>query len=63
MPSRRGLQSGRIYYLSTTTNELLKIDLVVGKIVERVPTSGMLGNLIWHRDRVVSQSVNTLTVF
>ena len=63
MPSGRGFQSGDFYYLPTTTSALLKISLGDGKIVSRTATPSPLGNLICHRDEVVTHSAGSVAVY
>ena len=62
-PSGRGFYSDQFYYLPTLGAELLKIDLAKGEIVQRTPTSLVLGNLISFRDEILSQGPECLSVF
>ncbi len=55
MPSGRGLYAEPFYYLPTTTAQLLKVDLNQGKVAQRMRTGVVLGNVISHRDQLVSQ--------
>ncbi len=55
-PSGFGFLSDDHYHLPTSNKELLKISLKAGKLAERVSTDEELGNLICHRDQVLSQS-------
>ena len=63
LPSGRGVHAGAFYYLPTTAQQLLKIDLEAGKIVESIRTSEMLGNLICYRDEIISHGIGGLAVF
>ncbi len=63
LPSGRGSYSGEYYLLPTTKSTLLKIDLNSGKIVANEPTDGVLGNIICHQGRMISQGVSSLKSF
>lgn len=63
LPSGRGFYSDKYYFLPTTGSELLKIDVAEGKIVGRTRTSHVLGNLLCHRNEVISQGVDRLATF
>ena len=63
MPSGRGFLSGGSYYLPTTAEELLRIDVRTGQLAKPLGTRGVLGNLVCHKDVVISQGVNLLTSF
>jgi outer membrane protein assembly factor BamB/tetratricopeptide (TPR) repeat protein len=63
MPSGRGFQTGDSYFLPTTTSELLEVDLKSGKIVERVKSPRVLGNLVCYNDQVISQGVDKVAAF
>lgn len=63
MPSGQGYLSEDFYYLPTNDAQLLKIDAKTGKIAKRVPTEGVLGNLICYRGDVISLSPTQLAVF
>lgn len=55
-PSGRGFVEGDFYYLPTENSQILKINLIKGEIVERIPTAFPLGNLVCHGDAVIAQS-------
>ncbi len=63
MPSGRGFLTGQHYFLPTTSQELVQIDLQAGEIVERTKTGHLLGNLICYRDQIVSQNVDQVAAF
>jgi len=63
MPSGRGFQSEEFYFLPTTGKKLLKIDLTEGKIVQKITTSRVLGNLICYKDEVISQTPLNLETY
>ena len=63
LPSGRGVHAGSFYYLPTTAQQLLKIDLEAGKIVESLRTGEILGNLICYRDEIISHGIGGLAVF
>jgi outer membrane protein assembly factor BamB/tetratricopeptide (TPR) repeat protein len=63
MPSGRGFQSGRYYFLPTTTSNLLKIDLDEGKLAARLHTAEPLGNLICYQDEVIAHSATAVSTF
>lgn len=63
MPSGRGFHSDTSYYLPTTAQELLKVDLDAGRIVQQLRTDKILGNLICYRDEIISQGVDSLAVY
>ena len=63
MPSGRGFQSGRYYYLPTTTAQLLKLDLEKGEVVSREKTEAVLGNLICYKDEMISQGPDRLATY
>lgn len=62
-PSGRGFAADGFYFLPTTDNYLLKIDLAKGKIVESVPTDTTLGNLIAYQGTVISIDAKNLACF
>lgn len=62
-PSGRGYYSGSHYYLPTTSQQLLKIDLAKGEIVSRAKTEVTLGNLICYRDELMSVSSDSISSF
>ncbi len=63
VPSGRGMLSGNTYYLPTSANHLLKIDVKSGKIVEDLETDLTLGNLIAYKDQVISLNVDWLAAY
>lgn len=63
MPSGRGMRTGDHYYLPTTDNRLLTLDLTDGSLVEQIETDTMLGNLVAYQDQVVSQNVDWLAAY
>lgn len=63
MPSGRGFRSGDRYFLPTTQNEILEIDLAKGAIVRRVKANEPLGNLIAYRGGIISQGVEWLAAY
>jgi hypothetical protein len=63
MPSGRGFLQDRYYFLPTTAAQLVKIDLALGKIVERVDTGQVLGNVIAFRGDIVSQNSDFVASF
>ena len=60
MPSGRGFRSGDYYFLPTTASSLIKISLTDGQIVGRTSTPAPLGNLICHKNEVVSHSAGSV---
>jgi outer membrane protein assembly factor BamB len=62
-PSGRGLYCGRYYWLPTTARQLLQIDLDDGRIASLAKTEKALGNLVGLKDRVVSQSPESVEAF
>lgn len=63
MPSGRGFLSDRFFYLPTTASELVKMDLQDGRIVERVATDHVLGNLVCFRDEILSVAADRASTF
>ncbi len=63
IPTGRGYYSGAHYYLPTSTQQLLKIDLATGKVVSRAKTEVTLGNLICYQDELISLSSDSITSF
>ncbi|MFZ5829061.1 MAG: PQQ-binding-like beta-propeller repeat protein [Planctomycetota bacterium] len=65
VPSGRGFQSGSSYFLPLSSAEVAEIDLSKGAIVQRAKArSGRVpGNLICHRDFVISQCVESVEAF
>lgn len=59
----RGFHTGGYYYLPTSASRIIKIDLSTGTVAESVDTRVPLGNLICHRDQVISQGVDVLAAF
>ncbi|MFK7768591.1 MAG: PQQ-binding-like beta-propeller repeat protein [Mariniblastus sp.] len=62
-PSGRGYANRGSYYLPTTNEKLLQIELETGKFVKAVKTDGVLGNLICYRGEVISHSVDRVATF
>ncbi|MFO0903009.1 MAG: PQQ-binding-like beta-propeller repeat protein [Pirellulales bacterium] len=63
MPSGRGFHSGNDYYLPTTNQWLLRIDLQKGAIAQRIRTDRNLGNLICFRDEIISHGPDGMSVY
>ncbi len=63
MPAGRGFFSKHQYFLPTTAEELIRLDVPSGQLTKPMKTRGVLGNLVCHRDVVISQGVNLLTSF
>ena len=63
LPSGRGVFTGSIYYLPLSTSEILAINLAEGMIVERVKTALPFGNLVSHKDDLISLGADALTTF
>ena len=61
MPSGRGFLRGKEYYLPTTAEQLVRIDVLSGELLEPIKTRGVLGNLVCSKEGVFSQGVNRLT--
>ncbi|WP_425618952.1 PQQ-binding-like beta-propeller repeat protein [Anatilimnocola sp. NA78] len=59
----RGFYSGSSYYLPTTGQQLVKIDLETGKITDRMRTESTLGNLICFEGKVVSVASNQVATY
>lgn len=55
-PAGRGLFDGKYYYLPTTDLEIVQLDVADGSITARQKIDQQAGNLIWHRNRVYSQT-------
>lgn len=62
-PSGRGVNTGALFLLPTTSSELLTIDLESGDIVKKSKTEYMLGNLVSFQDHIISHGANYLTAF
>lgn len=62
-PSGRGFANRGSYYLPTTKQQLVQLDIESGKVIKSVQTDGVLGNLICHRGEVISHSVDRLASF
>ncbi|HZT81851.1 MAG TPA: PQQ-binding-like beta-propeller repeat protein, partial [Gemmataceae bacterium] len=70
-PSGHGAAAGGIYYLPVRHDAeakgpaVLAIDLEKGKVASRVAVAGKEppGNLLFHEGRVVSQTLDAVTVF
>lgn len=52
----RGVRKGGMYFLPTTEQEILQVDLKQGSIVEKVRVEQPLGNIVVVGDRLVSAS-------
>jgi outer membrane protein assembly factor BamB len=63
IPSGRGVFLGECYYLPTNASDVFQIDVPTGAIVRRRRTDSVLGNLLFHRGEVISQSVTALATF
>ena len=63
MPSGRGFVRGSEYYLPTTAEQVLRVNVQSGELSEPIKTRGVPGNLVWHEGAVISQSVTRLTNF
>ncbi|MBN1588712.1 MAG: PQQ-binding-like beta-propeller repeat protein [Pirellulales bacterium] len=65
LPSGRGFQAGRLYYLPLNSAKVLVVDLEAGKIDQTlVSRSGTVaGNLVCCRDKIISQSIQGVTAF
>ncbi len=63
VPSGRGMLSGHQYYLPTSADRLLKIDVKTGDIVEDIATDLTLGNLVAYKDQVISLNVDWLAAY
>jgi outer membrane protein assembly factor BamB len=55
-PSGHGVHAGQYYYMPTTEAEILKVDLTTGKVVQRIKTPSVPGNLLGLGDRLVWQT-------
>jgi len=62
-PSGRGFDASRFYYLPTDRAEILKVDLADGRLVERIETPSVPGNLIGLKDRLIWQSAEGVYQF
>ena len=62
-PSGRGFDASRFYYLPTDRAEILKVDLADGRLVERIKTPSVPGNLIGLKDRLIWQSAEGVYQF
>ena len=62
-PSGRGYANRGSYYLPTTKERLIEIELATGNIIRTVKTDGVLGNLICYRGEVISHGVDRLASF
>lgn len=65
VPSGRGFAAEGIYCLPLSTAEVLVVDIRAGKVISvRKSRSGVVpGNLVCHRDMVLSQNLDGLAVF
>ncbi len=64
-PSGRGFLCGGEYFLPLNTAEVAAIDLATGEIARVAKSRGgsVPGNLVCHRDKVISQSADGLEAF
>ena len=62
-PSGRGYTDGQSYFLPTTGQRLVRIDMEDGRITGDVGTTRVLGNLICFRGEVISHGVDHLATF
>ena len=62
-PSGRGYANSGNYFLPTTSEELLQVNLSKGKLVRTVRTNGILGNLVCYQGEVISHGVDRLSSF
>lgn len=63
LPSGRGFLSGDSYYMPTTQDEIVRINIRTGELDKSIPTEGTLGNLVCHGRYVISQGVNFVSSF
>jgi outer membrane protein assembly factor BamB len=65
MPSGRGVANANTYYLPLKSAEVWAIDIDTGKVQSksRSPQGEVPGNLIFHEGDVISQTINSLTVY
>jgi len=63
MPSGRGFLCQHYYYQPTTASEIVKIDVRTGQASKPYKTREVLGNLICHKDAVISQGANRVSSF
>ncbi len=62
-PSGRGYTKDGSYYLPTAEMEVLRIDLAKQTIVDRVKTEFPLGNIVPHKNDILSQGTDWLATF
>jgi outer membrane protein assembly factor BamB len=63
MPSGRGFVMGGEYYLPTTAEQIVRINVRSGDLLEPIKTRGVLGNLVCHEGALISQGVVRLAKF
>lgn len=63
MPTGYGFRLGDRYYLPTTQNQILPIDVKEGKLGVPIEAVGELGNLVCYKDYVISVSPKFVTAF
>jgi outer membrane protein assembly factor BamB len=63
LPAGRGLRSGEAYYLPSTAGQLWKFDIRSGALATTIETDLPLGNLVAHRDQIISQNVDWLAAY
>jgi outer membrane protein assembly factor BamB len=61
--SGRGFYNGTHYYLPTTGQQLLKLDLAAGKIAEKARTEFTLGNLVSFEGEMISVGHDQMAAF
>ena len=59
----RGFMNGDAYYFPTSHSDVIKLDMRTGRIQERQPTDRVLGNLVCHRDYLISQSIDGIYAY
>ncbi len=62
-PSGRGFRHGRFYFLPLANQELWKIDLETGELVQRQTSASPWGNLITYKDQLISVDHQSLQAF
>ncbi len=62
-PGGRGFRAGGFYYLPTDQAMIIKINLADGKLVERIKTPTVPGNLLGLKDRLLWQAAEGLWQF
>ncbi len=62
-PSGRGFISQDALFLPTDDAAIISVSLEDGHLLERVPTKHVLGNLVCHRNYLISQAPEAVRVF